>query len=180
MHSITEQTQPVKTIRGYTRAAVIPLEVVFPLIKDQSVIKTVLNGYTVNTKSLRLTNFAHSHTCSCCGLVATHFAIESNSGATPSWHLNMWHSDGVNEEILFTHDHTIARSLGGDHSADNTTTMCTVCNAKKSEEEAKAFALLSVEEQKLYRKNRRTQKQQWKREYAIKLEQQMRQAEVCA
>jgi hypothetical protein len=34
--------------------------------------------------------------------------------------------------VLFTHDHTLARGLGGADAIENTTTMCSPCNQKKS------------------------------------------------
>ncbi|MNE07882.1 hypothetical protein D3C80_1005220 [compost metagenome] len=37
--------------------------------------------------------------------------------------------------MLFTHDHTLARSLGGTDDASNTTTMCAKCNFLKSKGE---------------------------------------------
>lgn len=119
-------------IQAYERACTAPIEDILRLIADETVIKANVGGYMVNTKSLRLKNFLKSTTCSCCGLEATHFAVESNSGRKPSWHLNMWADMGPDvPEILFTHDHTTARGLGGADDEDNTTTMCAMCNSAK-------------------------------------------------
>lgn len=100
-----------------------------PLIKDPAVKRVTLHGHEVRVKSLRLKNFAKSHSCTCCGLVATHFAVEENGS---DWHLNLWAERPGMAEMLFTHDHTLARSLGGTDDEANTTTMCAKCNHKKA------------------------------------------------
>jgi hypothetical protein len=94
--------------------------------------RTLFQNELVKLSSLRLKTFARCGTkCSDCGLEASYFAFEK-SNSDIFYHLNLW---GVNEkgnEVLFTHDHTIARGLGGSNKLDNTTTMCVVCNQKKS------------------------------------------------
>lgn len=51
------------------------------------------------------------------------------------YHLNLWGvKDG--EEVLFTHDHVLARGLGGKDNLDNTQTMCCYCNWEKGDLEA--------------------------------------------
>ncbi len=101
--------------------------------KRQSVL-----GYELKLDSLRLkTFFVRGTVCSCCGLKATHFAVEKHKSADPNLfpHLNLWGINSKGEEVLFTHDHTLARSLGGLDALKNTTTMCSVCNEDKSVEE---------------------------------------------
>ena len=97
-----------------------------------------LSGAMLKLASLRLRTFAGKGTqCSACGLQASHFAIERSyiHAGLPEeeqrYHLNLW---GVkdSEEILFTHDHTLARCLGGANTVSNSTTMCTICNGAKS------------------------------------------------
>jgi cytochrome c553 len=100
-----------------------------PLIKDPAVKRVKLHGHEVRVKSLRLKNFAKSHACCDCGLVATHFAVEENGS---EWHINLWAERPGMKEMLFTHDHTLARSLGGADTEENTTTMCAKCNHKKA------------------------------------------------
>ena len=92
-------------------------------------------GYELKLDSLRLNTFFNKGVvCSCCGLKASYFAVESHrsSQRLDPPHLNLWGINDHGEEILFTHDHTLARSLGGNNNATNTTTMCTVCNGEKS------------------------------------------------
>jgi hypothetical protein len=89
----------------------------------------------------RLRTFA-SHALKCsdptCGMAAAHFAVERTLDAQGQpipghgFHLNLYGLDDRGREVLFTHDHTLARSLGGKDNLANTTTMCTHCNARKS------------------------------------------------
>lgn len=98
--------------------------------------KAELNGVKINVTSLRLRTFlTHGTTCSCCGLKATYFAIERNradEAKNGSYHINLWGANAEGEDVLFTMDHTIARSLGGADDLTNTTPMCTECNFEKS------------------------------------------------
>lgn len=124
------KTQLKKRERVYERAGIVAIEDVLPLIADPNIKSVVLHGHRVKVVSLRLRNFVKSQTCIACGLEATHFAVEHNDGY--SWHLNLWADRGPDmNEMLFTHDHTVARSLGGDDNEENTTTMCAKCNQKK-------------------------------------------------
>ena len=133
------KTQAKKRQRTYTRAGIVPLDVVLPLIRNPEVKSVVLLGHKVKVTSLRLQTFAKSCTCSACGLVATHFAVETNS----DWHLNLWADRGPGKtEMLFTHDHTVARSLGGADNESNVTTMCAKCNHSKGREEYIEFCKL--------------------------------------
>lgn len=118
-------------MQQYTRSSIVSISEVVPYILDRNVDKTYLNGKQVGVSSLRLRTFANKGTeCSACHLQATHFAIEACLGQD-SYHLNLYGSiDG--DEVLFTHDHTLARSLGGKDNIDNTTTMCYTCNQEKS------------------------------------------------
>lgn len=96
--------------------------------------KVELEGQLVNICSLRLLTFAlKGTTCASCGLKAKYFALEKDANSAPHlpFHLNLWGvRDG--EEVLFTHDHILARSLGGVDGISNTQTMCTECNNLKS------------------------------------------------
>jgi len=93
-----------------------------------------VNGVPVRVASLRLlTFFKTGIKCHCCGVSATHFAIERNPqpGINNSpFHLNLWGTveDG---EILFTHDHIVAKANGGGDNLSNTQTMCLNCNMEK-------------------------------------------------
>lgn len=126
-----------KQNRNYTRAGIVAIADVLPLIADPEITAVELCGHKVNVTSLRLRNFVKSQTCISCGMIATHFAVEANSGN--QWHLNLWASRPGKEEMLFTHDHTLARGLGGEDSEENTTTMCSKCNFQKSRAELVAY-----------------------------------------
>lgn len=124
---------------GYYRVGLVAIEDVLPLILDPSVEKAEFLGHKVGVSSLRLQTFAiKGLECSSCGVKATHFAVEGHeraNGAIPeSFHLNLWadrtHLD--KGEMLMTHDHTLARGLGGKDHISNTTTMCSKCNHIKS------------------------------------------------
>lgn len=118
-----------KKPRSYVRAGIVAISDVLPLILDPQIKSVVLHGHKVKVTSLRLRNFAKSYVCSGCKLEATHFAVESNG----DWHLNLWANRGPDKnEMLFTHDHTLARSLGGKDDEENTSTMCAKCNFNKS------------------------------------------------
>ena len=76
-----------------------------------------------------LTFFRKGYECPCCGLKATHFALE-RSGNAKRYHLNLYGSFG-NEEVLFTKDHIVPKSRGGKDELSNYQTMCLKCNNKK-------------------------------------------------
>ena len=129
----------------YIRHSVLSLQEVLPVLrifrstgKDH---KEVFNNWKVGVSSLRLRTFARDAGdnfeiyCSACGLKASFFAIEAFArGNHEMVHINLY---GVKDgkDVLFTHDHTLARSLGGIDSLSNTTTMCSPCNNFKSKAE---------------------------------------------
>ena len=115
------------------------VEAVLSVIKQRGKQKGIFNGQSVGISSLRLQTFAfHGTTCAHCGLEATHFAIERNltdeKNNTP-YHLNLYGINEKNEDVLFTHDHILARALGGKDVIENTQTMCCFCNWTKGDEE---------------------------------------------
>lgn len=123
----------------YLRLKTVSLEAVIPVILNNIDVarkaRDVIDGITVKVNSLRLKTFAIKGTkCSCCGLESSYFAFEKqkNSDENLSWHLNLYGVNSEGEEILFTHDHTLSRGLGGANTLKNTTTMCSPCNFKKS------------------------------------------------
>jgi len=138
-------------VDAYLRMTIVPLDVVIQILKkayeenpgSNAKVKETVAGQLVKVTGVRLNTFATKGcTCSSCGLNATHFAIETpafNKG-DPTWHLNLWGiKDG--EEVLFTHDHTVARADGGSDNLSNTTTMCSPCNSIKSLQEINARKL---------------------------------------
>lgn len=97
--------------------------------------RVLFKGEKVKLSSLRLQTFAYKGTvCSDCGLHARFFAIERTQIAS-RYHINMWGINSEGKEVLFTHDHTLARALGGADDISNTTTMCSFCNHTKGIEE---------------------------------------------
>lgn len=123
--------------RSYDRLMKVSLEETLDAINQNghSKERVLFNGQMIRFNSLRLKTFATKGIiCSCCGMKARHFAIERTPGQE-SYHLNLWGKKRNGTEVLFTHDHTIARCLGGPDHISNTTTMCSLCNHKKSQEE---------------------------------------------
>ena len=129
----------------YLRSEVIPIAEIIPDVKTHWKEKRARiqrpSGIWVGVSSLRMRTFARAGSstagmkCVCCGLEATFFAVEQSPGQT-AWHLNLYGvSDG--KEILFTHDHKLARSLGGADDLSNSQIMCSPCNGKKSIGETK-------------------------------------------
>ena len=127
----------------YNRHAIAPLDVIIPAIKegwDNPGAKMTFQEWTFNIHSLRLRTFCRFRNalqCSCCKLKAEYFAVESfKHGNVKSVHVNLYGRREDGTEELFTHDHTLARSLGGADNLSNTTVMCFLCNNKKGEHEA--------------------------------------------
>jgi hypothetical protein len=97
-----------------------------------------LAGVMVKVVGTRLRTFYETGTyCHHCGMKASFFAIErtvNHKGTDFPYHLNLWGIDTEGNEVLFTHDHIIARALGGaDIVKANTQTSCGPCNWKKGE-----------------------------------------------
>lgn len=113
----------------YERLGVVEIEDVSPEKEND-----VFLGENVKLSSLRMRTFLTKGTvCSSCGLSAKFFAVERHIRANhQKYHLNLYGINDEGNEILFTHDHTLARSLGGKDHINNTTTMCTVCNGIKA------------------------------------------------
>lgn len=132
-----------KTLPRYTRHSTVSLEeglaAIGSFVANPKNRKAVLNGLRVNCHSLRLQTFYHKGlVCAQCGAQATHFALEANApeGTTPtSYHINLWGVNGEGEDVLFTHDHILARALGGKDELENTQTMCCFCNWEKGKGE---------------------------------------------
>lgn len=108
-----------------------------------------LGAVSLKTSSLRLKTFAsRGVVCASCGLEGSFFAVERNYSHRHEpfdekpFHLNLWALTENDEEVLMTHDHIIARVLGGSDSIENTQTMCEKCNSKKSTKENKLITLM--------------------------------------
>lgn len=138
--------KPVKThIQDYERIGTLTIEEGLALIAAPSK-QTVISGHVINTKTLRLKSFLQNGVkCAFpgCPFEATYFAIERSPqgrSAAPEesrpYHLNLWGVDPDDgKEVLFTCDHTIARSHGGLDELPNTQTMCCWHNWTKGTKE---------------------------------------------
>jgi hypothetical protein len=136
----------IKQRWNYDRFSIVPVEVIMPMIHEAMDLpekhkrREVYLGQSAHVTSLRLRTFAlRGLTCVSCGLTATFFALErgmrKKQPIKEPYHLNLWGIAPDGEEILFTHDHVLARGLGGADSISNTQTMCSPCNAIKGEKE---------------------------------------------
>lgn len=122
----------------YERSGTLTLEQVFPLIEkyyyNKDRVRVNIEEHFVNVSSLRLKSFLlHGTNCSCCENKAAFFAVERDNGSNSSYHLNLYGFDKDGAEILFTHDHILARGLGGSDTIDNTRTSCGPCNWQKGQ-----------------------------------------------
>lgn len=98
-------------------------------------------GQMVALGGMRIQSFSQKELCCSseeCGLKAAFFAVEKGEAKRKgrvnrsNYQLNIY---GINEcgaEIEFTHDHTLARGLGGEDQLDNISIMCLRCNQRKS------------------------------------------------
>lgn len=125
----------------YIRKCTLSLDEVLPLlVKSEPGDKyykmnrrDVIRGGEVKVDTLRLQVFKRSQTCVCCGMQATHFALEKHpTHETVRYHLNMYGMEG-GKEILFTKDHLKPKAKGGTDTLDNLETMCTICNNLKAD-----------------------------------------------
>lgn len=76
--------------------------------------------------------FIKGTNCATCDIKGEFFAMESHNDKTPP-HLNLYAIDENGKDILMTKDHIHPKSKGGLNHIDNYQTMCTICNAKKSD-----------------------------------------------
>lgn len=94
-----------------------------------------IDGHTVRLNKLKYHTFIRDYyegrfCCSSCGAQPTH-AVVFGTRHSPEKFINFFTLEN-NREVLFTHDHTLARALGGKNELSNTTTMCETCNGQKS------------------------------------------------
>lgn len=145
-HTVVSEKHPT-----YYRHSTLELGMVLPLIRDirrkeknqpKDKGKEILMGISVGVSSLRMRTFA-AKGCDCvtCGATGAFFAIEKPFNLEDNhYHLNLYAYRKDDSEVLMTHDHIIARSLGGADVLDNAQPMCTICNNEKSKEEVKEVA----------------------------------------
>lgn len=131
----------VKKPRYERKGCLTNVQDILKAIRDSSITTISVLGVTVNVTSLRLQTFAcKGLVCSVCGQKGSFFAVERNfknkdPDTLKGWHLNLWGINQEQEEVLMTHDHTLARALGGKDELNNTSTMCEPCNHLKGIEE---------------------------------------------
>jgi len=94
-----------------------------------------VGSHEVHVTSLRLRVFLLKGTkCYICGTQATHFSIDKfrlkSQNEAP--HMNMWGVNPDGTDLLFTHDHVLARGHGGKDKIENAETCCTTCNGHKA------------------------------------------------
>lgn len=130
----------------YLRFEIVPITEVIPVVREhwnESRARMQRpSGIWVGTTSLRMKTFAKAAEspaglkCVSCGLEGVFFAVEQSPGQAAHHHLNLYGvSDG--KEVLFTHDHILARALGGANNISNAQLMCSPCNGRKSIGEGK-------------------------------------------
>lgn len=116
VHSIDEVREAVKDVMLIKR-------------KDESRIE--FDGDIIKGNSQRYQTFFTKGTkCVCCGLEGRFFAKERTL-FNKSFHLELYGIDENGVEVLFTKDHIIPASRGGESTVDNYQTMCVRCNIKK-------------------------------------------------
>ncbi len=139
-------------IKKYDRLKTLTLEEGFALIREGvEETRVMIDGALVSRRSTRLLTFlTYGPKCSHpeCIYVGSFFAIErdmTDAGKDPvakPYHLNLWGITEDGREVLFTHDHTRARSHGGSDSLENTRTMCCWHNWGKAKEESRLLQKL--------------------------------------
>lgn len=127
----------------YQRLKSVSVEEVLPLlgnpVKQKPPVRVDVGGEggaKVNVDGLRLATFKHKGlTCVSCGIKGEFFAIEKTLKDV-AYHINLYGVDPTSGlDVLMTHDHTLARSLGGKDDLSNAETMCSPCNFEKSKGE---------------------------------------------
>ena len=92
-----------------------------------------LHGYKMKSESHRYQLFNRDENkCVCCGTKASFWALQvgkKDKRGVP--HLNLYGVDRNDKIILFTKDHILPRSLGGEDVLENYQIMCQKCNSKK-------------------------------------------------
>ena len=93
--------------------------------------------WSVKMWSNRYFTFRESLSCVVCGLTGTFMSLERQAGSDGRPHFNLYamSDDGAgypDRRVLMTKDHIKPKSKGGEDSAGNFQTMCSVCNSLKA------------------------------------------------
>lgn len=110
-----------------------------------------VHGAACRRNGLRLMTFKHKGIgCVKCGIKGSFFAIERtpdrlvvnrDAFSCEPYHMNLYAVGERGEEILMTHDHILARALGGKDTLENSQPMCEKCNSRKGSLEQKLVDL---------------------------------------
>ena len=123
----------------YNRIGIYEFEDVFPFLEDVNKDKDFVKYYAgqpVSMNNAKYHVFKASRKCVCCGLEGEFLALEQCKCKDEEslYHFNMYgYVNG--EEVLFTKDHILPKSLGGPNDVSNYQTMCTQCNAEKGNDD---------------------------------------------
>lgn len=111
-----------------------------------------VHGVPCRRNGLRLMTFKHKGVgCVKCGIKGSFFAIERSPDrfvvnrdafSCEPYHMNLYAVSKKGEEVLMTHDHILARALGGRDTLENSQPMCEGCNSKKGSVEQKLVDLI--------------------------------------
>jgi hypothetical protein len=106
-----------------------------------------LDGGPVKVHTLRMLTFKKDGiTCRQCGIVGQYFVKERQRSHGENFHLNLYAVDRFGVELMMTHDHVVARCLGGADDLSNTQTLCQACNVLKSVVEQNALEATDSDE----------------------------------
>lgn len=124
--------------RAYERKEIYPVTEIFAHVPDIPAIaranRTVrtFDGDPIKMDSQRYQVFKKSCVCVKCGLEGTYFAKErAISQPHAGYHFNLYGVDAEGVERMFTKDHIVPKSRGGDNRLSNYQTMCAPCNEAK-------------------------------------------------
>ena len=138
-----KKKKSIRTEPEYERFGTIHVGKVLPFIdpshweRGDEKREKELCGHSVYMHTVRIRTYrVHGIVCKSCGLKGKYFAVErqsNNPSGNPRCHLNLYGIDEKGCEIMMTVDHVIAKSKGGADHINNTVSMCSPCNFKKSD-----------------------------------------------
>lgn len=143
---IGEQVVSIKRLLATKRAKVnanlerlsvsYDVAVVLPKLASDEKVRIHLEefGTAIKTGSLRYNLFHEKGLkCALCELEIGFLAAERDRGVE-HYHVNAYGVDEDGDEVLFTKDHIIPKSRGGDDSMDNLQVLCLPCNYIKNDD----------------------------------------------
>jgi len=130
LNKLQESVNIKKTFSNYDTLEILDLERINNEIKNCEG-DLIISGFKMNKNSQRYKLFIRDEQkCIVCGAKASFWALQRTGNAKIP-HLNLWGFDKYGNTLLFTKDHIIPKSLGGENKMDNYQIMCDVCNRKK-------------------------------------------------